>query len=350
MVTLVLLFFLFFIIYCLSLIEERIVKYKYVLYLAVGIIFIILAGTRPVGFDNDSEHYEIYYNNYSASYVAEYVETSFLVLSSIFNSITSDVHIIFFFYAILGISLKMHAIKKLSPIWFTPLLIYFGNYYVLHDLTKIRAGIVSGLFLCSIPLIAEGKRLKAALIILFGSIFHASALALLPAVFVSNKDMDKKWRIIWGCLLPLGYIIYFFGGSHLGDIPIPYIGDKLASYQNLRDKGIIGSNINVFNAVFLVKCFAYIYLLVFYDTVRKFNKYFPILIRLMGISIILFLSLAFMPVLAFRISELYGIVEIIVLSCIYYTINPTVLGKSVVAIIGMVTFLINAFYADFLHP
>lgn len=350
MVTLVLLFFLFFMIYAISLVEERIIKYKYWLYIAVGVIFIILAGTRPVGFDNDSEHYEIYYNNFAAGYIAEYVEPSFLILSDIFNHITSDVHILFFFYAILGVSLKMHAIKKLSPIWFAPLLIYFGNFYVLHEMTQIRAGIVSGIFLCTIPLIAEGKKKIAAFLILISMFFHASALSLLPAIFLNNKGLDKKWRIIWGCLLPLGYIIYFFGGNHLGDIPIPYIGDKLASYQELRDKGIIGSNINVFNAVFLVKCFAYIYLLFFYDTVIKFNKYFPILIKTMGISILLFLSLAFMPVLAFRISELYGIVEIVVLSCIFYTINPSWLGKTVVAIIGMATFLINAFYADFLHP
>ncbi len=341
---------LFFLVFLVSLFEERLQRYKKSLYAILCIILVLCAGFKTVGFDNDSEQYEYFFINNDNPYVLLAVEYSFLLISRLARLITDDVHIMFLLYGGLGVILKMSAIKKLSELWFLPILVYLGNYYVLHDLTQIRACIVSGLFMLSIIPLAEGNRKLASLFFIVGCFFHYSTLALLPTLFLTNKEMTPKWRLIWALVVPVGYIFCFAKINLLTTLPIPYIGDKIASYQELSEKGEKGSSINVFNAVFVVTWFSYLYVLYFYDTVIRHNKYLPLMLRLAGISIFLFLALSFLPVLSFRISELYGIVNIFIFANIYYTINPKWLGKTVVFVIGLSQFLINAFYAHFLHP
>lgn len=341
---------LFFIVFAISLFEERLQKYKSVLYISLCVILVLCAAFKPVGFDNDSEQYEYFFYNNDNPYVLIGVEYSYVVLSRFFMHFTDDVHIMFLLYGGCGLLMKMSAIKRLSELWFLPIMVYLGNYYVLHELTQIRACVVSGLFMLAIIPLAEGNRKKAFWILVIGCIFHYSTLVLFPALFLTNKEMTPKWRIIWALVVPIGYLIYFLKINPLTTLPIPYIGDKLAAYQELSEKGQKGSIVNVFNAVFVVIWFSYLYILYFYDTVIKHNKYLPLMLRLTGISIFMFLVLTFLPVLSFRVSELYGIVEIFIFANIYYTINPKWLGKTVVLIIGLAQFCINAFYANFLHP
>ena len=50
---------LFFIVFAISLFEERLQKYKSVLYISLCIILVFCAAFKPVGFDNDSEQSSI---------------------------------------------------------------------------------------------------------------------------------------------------------------------------------------------------------------------------------------------------------------------------------------------------
>lgn len=337
-------------VFILALCEERLNRQKKYIYFFVGAVLILFATFKEVGFDNDSENYEYFYQHYDDPYLLLGVEYSFILLSRFFSHFTDDVHIMFLFYSGIGIILKMSAIKKLSELWFLPLLVYLGNYYILHDLTQIRTSIVSGLFLLSIIPLAEGKKKQAALIMAVGCVFHYSALALFPALLLNNKEMSRKERILWALLVPAGYVLYFLKVSLLSEIPIPYIGDKLETYQELSESGILGDEINVFNAVFIVTWLTFLYLLLYHDIVIKHNKYLPLMLKLTGISVFSFSAFSFLPVLAFRISELYGIVEIIIFANIYYTIKPEWLAKTFVGIVGFTLFFVNAFYAEILHP
>ena len=53
---------------------------------------------------------------------------------------------------------------------------------------------------------------------------------------------------------------------------------------------------------------------------------------------------AVMPVVSFRISELYGIVEVVLLPFIVYIVKPKQLGRGIVALIGFVILFITIFY------
>ena len=149
---------LFFIVFAISLFEERLQKYKSVLYISLCVILVLCAAFKPVGFDNDSEQYEYFFYNNDNPYVLIGVEYSYVVLSRFFMHFTDDVHIMFLLYGGCGLLMKMSAIKRLSELWFLPIMVYLGNSYVLHELTQIRACVVSGLFMLAIIPLAEGLR------------------------------------------------------------------------------------------------------------------------------------------------------------------------------------------------
>ena len=127
------------------------------------------------------------------------IEPSFLLISYILGLFTDNVHILSLVYAIFGVSLKMYAFREMSEFCFVPLLCYISFYYVLHELTQIRAGVVSGIFLCTHPLIAENKKKIAFLLLLGGSLIHYSSLMLLPVLFLNNKPFNKKTTILFLC-------------------------------------------------------------------------------------------------------------------------------------------------------
>lgn len=327
--------------------EDYIKKYRLPLYLLIGLILILVAGLREVGIDPDSENYEYHYQHYYYSNVLEGVEYSYILLSSFFNNFTSDVHILFLFYAAVGISLKFLAFRKYNISYFLPVLVYIAFYYELHENTQIRTCILSGLLLLAIIEIADKNKKKAIILLSIGAFFHTSALLLFPLVFLSNKPLTKKQKIICACLIPISYIIYFSGMSLIMNTNIPYIGDKLAMYQKGAEKGLLTVSVNVFSPLQLLTIILYYYTLYFHDTIITFNKYTPLLLKTAAIGIFAFASFAILPVFAQRVSFLFNIVNIILYSSIMYTIKPKWIGITIVVSISVVLLNYGLGYINF---
>lgn len=222
---------IFLIIAILCYLEDYIRKYQKSLFFLIGLVLIFVAGFREIGLDPDSENYEYTFQHYFKNGTDEMVEPSFLLISYILGFFTDNVHVLFLLYALFGVSLKMFAFRKLSEFYFVPLLCYISFYYVLHDLTQIRAGVVSGILLIALHLITENKKKIAFLLLLGGSLIHYSSLTLLPVLFLSNKPFNKKTTILFLCAIPLGYVVFYAGGSILMNPSLPFIGNKLAIYQ-----------------------------------------------------------------------------------------------------------------------
>lgn len=328
-----------YIVYLLSYFEEILPKTKWYIYWGVGAALILLAAFRPLGIDNDSETYDMYFCDYDNPLYENFVEYSFLFLSRILYNIFHNVHSIFLLYAVFGVGLKFVAIRRLTPLAFLAVAIYLGHYYILHELTQIRAGIASGLLLLAIKPMADGRRLEALLWMLIALVFHYSAAILFPLLLLSNRQMTPKWRIAWACLVPFSFIIYFL---HIGiaSIPIPFIGEKIELYDTLKEGGTF-DEINVFNLVFLVKNVIYLYFLYMYDTIRKHCAYFPLMLKIMGLSLFSYLALASIPIVAMRVSELLGIVDVVMFTCLYYTVRPQWLSRALVLTVSAVYLYIN---------
>ena len=242
-------------------------KYNITIYITLGVILIILAGLREVGIDPDSDNYEAAYRNYYSSNMLGSVDYSFLLLSNLFNLFTTDVHALFLFYALFGVAFKFMAFRQHSSYYFLPIVVYLSFYYELHELTQIRTGIMSGLFLLAIKPITEGKRFKAFLLILAGSFFHISAIILLPFLFLKSKPLNMKWKILLIALIPTAYVISTLLTNTTLTSSIPYIGDKLILYQKAEQMGTASVSVNIVSPLLMLSIFIYYYLIIlkFYE-------------------------------------------------------------------------------------
>lgn len=328
---------IFFLTAILALLERYLGKFKLPIYIFLGFILVVLAGTREIGLDPDSENYEYSYLNYNtSSQLAESIEFSYLWLSSIFNNFTHDVHALFLFYALFGLGLKFIAFRQLTEFWFLPVVVYLSYHYELHEMMQIRTGVLSGLFLMAVKYQADRQKVIAISLLALATFFHYSALVLTPMLFMSSDDMSVKKRLIWAALIPASYVIYFLGVGITMSMDIPLIGAKLASYQVGAEKGTAEASVNVFRPLHLFTMSIFFYLLYFFDTIKEQNKYFPLMMKLFVCSICSYTVLAFLPVLAQRVSLLYQTITILLYVNIYYTIRPKWAAILIVILISFV--------------
>lgn len=340
------LFVIFAILIFLAFFEEYLGRYKWMAYILVGIVLVVYAGARPIGFDRDSPNYEMMFMNPDAKESVISVEPSFLWISKICSLLVQDVRPVLVMYAILGVTLKLYAIKRYTPLFFLPLVIYFGNFYYLHELTQIRAGIASAFFLLAVPFMADKKKLAALGLILLACLFHYSALSLLPLLFLDNSPMGRVKKIIVALVVPLCFVLYFLGLDMLTTVPIPYVTDKVEAYKAMSEYGPVEKN-SILNPFPLMKMAVLLYFLYFSDTIAKYVPYIHILVKILACSLFVYFAFSSITIVSTRISELYGIIEIVAYPCIVFTIKPRFVGKLLVCIIAIIEMVFNSIVWDF---
>lgn len=327
----------FFFVLCSFIIPKELL-YKYLLYFFLGFLLILIAGFRNEEVVRDYVNYVTYF--YEQDFLQ--VEPAFVLISKIIHLLIGPYPIyLFVLFASLGVGLKLVAIKQLSSLWFLSLVIYISNFFILHEMTQIRAGVASALLLLCVKPIYDRDLKKFLLFSFLGFLFHYSAIVILPLWFLGIKA--RKNFLFFS--IPVAYLIYFSGINLITTIPIAVIQSKISIYQTLMEMGNEESIlINVFNLVFLGKIILFYFLLSKYELIVSHNKYAPILMKIYCISLMSYLVLAVMPPIATRINELFAIVEIVLLPLIYYAFKPVWFSKSIVVFIGICFLLINLFY------
>jgi hypothetical protein len=192
-------------------------------------------------------------------------------------------------------------------------------------MTQIRAAIASGLMLISILSIQQNKYLKFLLINFIAVFFHYSALIILPLWFFC-KIQNKYFLSL---LIPLCYLIFIFKTDLIYILPIPGLEEKLAIANSLDNNGSIKSEpINVFNYYQVYKIFLFYILYFFRKKLAPTNDYFYILLNIYMFSIIALPLFYNSQMIGFRISQFYGIVEIILLPLLFNLFKPYNLGRT----------------------
>lgn len=336
-----LLFILLFILALICLFPIKAYKARLFIFILSGLVLAIAAGFREGWAD-----YETYINGYNYVIAGDFgtMELSFIIISNIVDLVYGNVLGLFIIYGTIGVFLKLISIKQLTELWFLSLIIYVSNFYILHELIQMRAGVASGFLLLCIKPIYD-RNWKLFLTFFFCAFFfHYSSLVILPLWFLTNKPR----KIFLYLSVPVAYFIYFTKINLVSvAIPIPAIQAKINLYQEMLAMGE-QNQINVFNYVFLVKIMIFYILLWKIDLLQKKNQYATLLIKIFALSIFAFPVFATMPVIGFRISELFGIVEIILFPLLYYIAKPKVIPISVVISIGLLLFYISVFYGELL--
>lgn len=317
---------------------------KFKLYVLLAIVLIAFATFRDGDKVRDYSNY-IYLYNLAQDGALFDVEYSFEVISLFVNFVFGNVVFLFFIYAFIGVSIKLFAIKELTEFWFMSLMIYICNFYILHELTQIRAGIAAGLLLLCVKPIYERKFKLFILFFTIAIFFHYSALVILPLWFLGYKIN----RNILLAAIPLAYIIYILNVNLIAIIPIDHIQYKMELYLQLQKMGgKEWSEINVFNSILLLKIFVFYILMFNIEYLKEKNKYIPLLVNIFCFSLMSFPIFANIPIVGFRINELLGIVEIILIPLLIYLFKPKIFAKLIVVGIGIIYLYVSVVYNKYI--
>lgn len=297
---------------------------------------------RPQGIDNDYNAYLGYFKS-PTGVAASLTEPTFKMISG-FARIFDAPLLMFVIYAFLAVPLKVCAIKRLSPYWYLSILLWFTHLFVIQEMTQIRVAVASGIFLFSLPYLADGKKLKFALCLVMAILFHYSALALLPLLLFGNKDLSRPFRLVLVVVPIVMYAFPFIGMDMLKLIPVPFIQQKLQMYEDLMIyEGGVWADINIYNAMALVRLFAYYVLIWKYDYLKDKYPYMPIMLKAFCLSICMYVGLSFLPPIAMRIEELIAIIDCIMFPLLAVLLRPHWLGRLLVVLYAICILLANIF-------
>lgn len=331
----------------LSFYEERLLQRdKVIIYLLLGIVMILIAGLREAGVTPDSAAYEEMYYSGSKSITAKLTEPSFIFIRDILQSYHLGINALFFVYALISVPLRLTAIWKLSSLPFLTLCMYISHYYLLHDVVQIRCAVASALFLLALYYRLEHKNRIALLCIFCGWFFHYSALVGLIIFLLDNKPLKQWHGVIMYLIIPLGIVFSISGMDISQFVPTELGGDKLRMYRELKDKGIEGELEGIpfyRDPAILLNICLYYGCIIYRQTLTECNKYFPMLLKIMGIAFICKFTLGNLSsVLASRLFEYFDVVSVLLWTMAVYAFYPRIAGIILVNLASTVRFLTGA--------
>lgn len=227
------------------------------------------------------------------------------------------------------------------------MIVYASNYYMLHDCEQIRlaAGMAFGLY--AIYLKVEDKnKIMIVFMLLIGISFHHTISALILPLLICPKEMGWKWKTAMALIIPISIGFWIFNINPIISLPIPYIKERILLYQIAISEGK-HPDVRVINLMVLIRIALFYYILYYYDNIKQNLKGLPILLLCDSMSIASWFALSEMSVIAVRISQLYGFIEIILFASIHYTIKPIWVGKTFTICIAIYLFIQNYIYNQF---
>lgn len=323
-----------------------------------AIVFVILfslVAFRDKNIDRDYNVYLQYFNllsgdnvNYFKEKILVYEPSNYFI-PLFFKLILGNkyfIHFSFITFAFLGVFLKLKSLK-LSNSFFLSILLYLTNFYLLHEMTQIRAGVATGLFLISLPYLYERKQYKYMLIISMACFFHYSSILFFPLYFIIKPNtLNKKF---WLTILTIVSIISLTGNDLLNPKILSFI-PKIKIYVELMSQGE-HDIINIWNNPgFLINIFMTYLLLFKAKLIILKNKYFIILLKINIMSIIIYMGCSSIPPLAIRASQLIGVVQIILFPCIIFCFKEKVIPYTLILFISLTYFYNHYIRVDLLQP
>lgn len=316
-------------------------------YYLAGFSLILIAGLRSEDICRDYTEYRRYYEGIKNVGNIFFIEPTFVL----FTIITPRIEWLMLIYAVLGVSITLVGIRRLTKFYFLSLLIYFSAYFILHEMTQIRVGVATGLFLLCIEPIYNRKILKFTLITIIAASFHYSALIIFPLYFFRPNKINL---ILYFTIIPIAYLLHIFGIHFTSLIYLIPAGEavhqKLMIHQLAMSSAEEIPQINVYNIIQLLRIIL-IYILLWKATLlQKSNKYFIVLIKIYILSVTSFVLFADIPVLSFRISELMGVAEIILLPMILYILKPQLIATILSILYAFGSLYMLIIYGKMLKP
>lgn len=347
---LIILFVVMLIIMVNSLFSENLPKkyHSYLLWFYI-VAFVAISVTRPTSYASDYGNYEKYFYSFDKKITQLTVEQTFLLISEFVYRHGGTMHTVIYIFAFISIPLKLIAVRKMTDAtcFLLAILVYASNYFMLHDCEQIRlaAGMAFGMYAMYLS-VERKKLLLACALSAIAIAFHHTLSLLAVALIFCPKDLSVRTKKILAVLVPVSILLWAAHVNIITSLPIPYFEQRLKLYESAIANGQ-HPDVRVINVMVLVRIALFYYVLYFYNEIKPHLKALPMLLVCDCASLCSWFALSEMSVIAVRISQLFGFVEIILFACIYYTIRPAWCGKVVVMLLATYFFMQNYAYNQF---
>lgn len=248
--------------------------------------------------------------------------------------------------ATIGISLKVSFIKKYSPVVWGSMLVYLSYLYVAQDLIAIRSACASAMLLPILESSAQRDFKRALLFCLAAACFHTTALVFLPLVLL-NKDKGYRWFYI-GCVILSYYLASreIFLGKLVALLEFKNAENHYAFYS-------LGDSVNIFNLIQIFRLLICLLSWIFYKKMHAKYPQMLLYLKAYTIGIVLFVLFSDIISIAIRLQELFLVVEIILIPCLFYSVfgRKKILSKiAVISYAAIALFLITLNNPAYWHP
>lgn len=318
-----------------------------------GVVLVLLAGFRGEGVSKDYHVYKAYFNE--ASSYSEYFSNTFREPSFIFIPVTLkklgiySEWSVFTTFAIIGVLINFIAIYKFSPYPAISILVFYSNYFVLHEMTQIRVGIACGFLLFSLEHVKNRNIVKFLIFILLGTFFHYTALIFIPVYFLNTQRISKVFYFMLLSASILLAIVNFGVQKLLYLFNFGMLQLKLDLYIGAHSDGTF-QGINIFNALILINIIMGVFILLKIKVISTTEKYAILFIKLHFISLILFYMFSSLVVFAWRFSELFGIAQFVLFPMAIHSFKEKWAGQLLLILVAAIMFYLNVFYSNLLNP
>lgn len=340
-------------------VEYELKSFKNDIFLVIIALFLgLLAGLRGPNVSKDYQNYQYTFyiihdiiDNNGASFLP-LLEPGFARLILFFRSLFQYNYgvALMLFFAFTSVSLTIISIKRLSFNPYLVILFYYSHYFLLHEMTQVRMGFASALFFVSVIFYLKGNKKIFVLVILLATLFQYSAILYLVVLLFDSKYFNKY---IYSSILLLSVILGFLKIPFLnffGNLDFYAVSSRLGDYANILEGGNAES-INVFNTLNLLNIACCLYFIIFLP-VQKLTEDKPLALFLKCniVSIFLLSFLSGVPNLAFRFSELFGVVSVFTFASLVKYLPFSKLNILIAVIIASIVFYVIVFHLQLLNP
>jgi len=329
--------------------NEKIIKNILLMFLLL--LGIVVAVFKPPFVDQDYELYiNLYYSALQAGLTDLNIFSYFRAVSIFSKSLGFDFNGVLLFYSGLSFFLKFYVYCKNDRMPAFALLIYFMTFFVLHEMTQIRVSLAVGVvYFFSYYSFSRNRKYIYYIGVLLSSLIHLSTLVFLLYPFfrqIIKLDSKLLFLIILSCY-PMGYLISTNFSGQLLNLVLLYLPfDRTEIYVDLLNAGQ-HTHMNIFGALYFSYLSLTIFICIFKERILKIaNEFEKFVLTTFYVGVVSFFYLSFLPVMAYRVSELLmsGMPLLLALFC--YLLRPRIFGICLAIVYAFLIFSLNIFYSD----
>ncbi|MUK26516.1 EpsG family protein [Aliivibrio fischeri] len=320
-----------------------------VLFIFFIVILILLSGFRSQGVGIDDGSYnEIFLSipSFNYDYTSNFtsLEIGFINLIRTLKLFDFNIHVLFFLCAVLSLCSLSYSVRKMSPLFFLSLLLFYSHDYWYRDVNQIRAAVAYGFLLVSLYFYCNKNVFYFLFFIFLASLFHYSSLFFLLVFFERYINTRKQHFLLLFISVIVSFLSVNIFSLIFNNLQSGYLHEKIFKYaMNDGDSNVFALDIWRPKNIKLILVFILGY--IFWDELIK-SKYFKTLFSVFTFGLCVIVLLKSAGVIAARLGSMFTVVDIILIPII---ISSVILSKRkfslfiVFVLISIVFFIHNYF-------